>query len=132
MSESFQHTGPVVLALKKATDELGLVFGIAIACTVGGEPYVDLDDHHIPDDVMLKGALDFAKNRSSKVMHEGENVGEVVFMWPLTKEVAEAFDLEAPFTGLLVAVQPSDDETLEKYKSGELPAFSIAGTGVFE
>lgn len=120
-----------VLKILKSTDgQRGLVFGHAIVCKIGGEPYVDTQDHHIPEDVMLDAAAEFAAgDRAMKVMHDGEVVGEVLFMWPHTTDVAEAFGLSADVTGLMVGVKPSSPEVLEKFHSGELSGFSIAGDG---
>lgn len=126
---------PKFVPLRKddSAPELGVVFGMVIVCKSGGEPYVDLHDHHITEEAMLGAAVEFMeKGKGMEVMHEGEVLGDVLFMWPQTTEVAEAFGLPADTTGLMVGVKPSTPETLQKFKSGELTGFSIGGTGWIE
>lgn len=111
----------------KVNEELGLVMGYAIVCCEDGEPYFDLQGDHIPEDAMLKASLDFMENsRTAKEMHDGDEKGTVVFAWPMTSEVAKAFDIEVNKTGLMIAVRP-DEDMLEKFRSGELTGFSIGG-----
>jgi phage head maturation protease len=113
--------------LQKFDEELGLVMGYAIVCTEGGEPYFDLHGDHITEDAMLKAATDFMENsRTAKEMHTGESRGTITFAWPMTSDIAKAFDIETERTGLLIAMRP-DEEMLEKFKSGELRGFSIGG-----
>ena len=118
----------------KVDDELGLVFGYAIICAKNGEDYFDLQDDHIPEDVMLKSALDFMENSQvAREMHgktpEGQRkqAGTVFFAFPLTADIAKALDIETSTTGLLIAVKP-DAAMLAKFKSGELTGFSIGGS----
>lgn len=106
--------------------DLGVVFGYAIVCTEDGEPYYDLQGDHIPEATMLNAATEFAKEPTIKMMHKGEAVGELSFMFPLTEEIAKAFDIETDKTGLLVGVRPEPD-VLEKMQSGELSGFSVGG-----
>ncbi|MGI9491970.1 MAG: XkdF-like putative serine protease domain-containing protein [Geminicoccaceae bacterium] len=115
----------------KVDAELGLVLGFAIVCKVDGEPYFDLQDDHIPEDSMLKAATDFMENsREAKEMHEGGRIGDIVFAFPLTEDIAKAFDIQTKTTGLMIAMKPCDDETLEKFRSGEFTGFSIGGLRV--
>ena len=117
----------------KVDESLGLVFGFAIICKEGGEDHFDLQLDHVPEDVMLKGSLDFAKGkRVAKEMHQGDSVGDVVFMFPLTSEIAESLDIVTKYTGLLIAMQPDDPEILRKFAEGEYTGFSIGGTAVNE
>ena len=112
-------------------ESLGIVLGIAIICEKDGEKYFDLQGDHIPEDVMLKAAVDFAQgSRVAAEMHKSvEQRGEIIFMFPLTSEVKKAYDIEADFTGLLIAMKP-DEEMLTKFKTGELTGFSIGGSCV--
>ena len=123
--ESFELRAEVV----KVDATLGLIMGYAIICTEEGEPYFDLQGDHVPEDAMLKAALDFMENsRVAKEMHDGDQVGTVVFAWPMTADIAKAFDILTRRTGLMVAVRPSDKGMLEKFQLGELTGFSIGGT----
>lgn len=111
----------------KVDQDLGLVFGWALVCEENGEPYFDTQGDHITEKAMLEAAADFCEHsRANKSMHEGEVRGPVVFTWPLTKEVAKAFNIQTDRTGLMIAVKP-DTESLEKFKQGEYRMFSIGG-----
>lgn len=105
----------------------GLVLGWSVQCTQDGEPFYDSQGDHIPEDSMLAAASGFMQSaRTAKAMHAGEPVGSIVFAWPMTAEVAKAFQIETPITGLMVAMKP-DAESLAKFKSGEYTGFSIGG-----
>ena len=115
----------------KVDDELGLVFGWAIVCKVDGEDFLDSQNDHIPEESMLKAAVDFMENsRVAKEMHDGEQVGEFVFAFPLTEETAAAMDITTKFTGLMVAMKPADPAILTKFKDGTYTGFSIGGSRV--
>jgi hypothetical protein len=113
----------------KVDDALGLVFGFAIVCNEGGQPYYDLQGDHIPEESMVKAAADFMQHsRVAKEMHAGEQVGGILFAFPLTTEIAKAMGLGEPArTGLMVAMKPDSAEVLEKFRSGEYTGFSIGG-----
>ena len=115
--------------ITKVDADLGLVMGFAIVSLENGEPYFDLQDDHIPEDVMLEASLDFMENSQiAKEMHSGEQVGAVVFAWPMTTEIAKSFDIVVKKTGLMIAMKPSDPEMLERFRKGDLTGFSIGGT----
>lgn len=112
----------------KVNDELGLILGFAIVSTEDGEPHFDLQGDHIPEDAMMKAALDFMRNsRQAKEMHKGDAIGDVVFAFPLTDEVAKALEITTKRTGLLIGVKPDSDEALAKARAGEYRGFSIGG-----
>ena len=122
-NENFDIRAEVV----KVDDSLGLVMGYAIVCTEDGEPYFDLQGDHVPDDAMLKAALDFMENSQvAKEMHTGEQAGSVVFAFPMTDEIAKAFGILTNRTGLMIAMKPNDD-MLKRFQLGELTGFSIGG-----
>lgn len=119
----------------KVNDELGLVMGFAIICKHAGqdgttlEDYFDLHGDHIPEDAMLKASADYMLNsRLGKVMHAGEDVGDIVFAWPLTKDVCDEFEITTKRTGLMIAWKPRDPEVLKMFKDGKLKGFSIGGS----
>jgi len=115
----------------KVDASLGLVFGWAIVCKVNGEPYVDLQDDHIPEQAMLEATTEFMKSdRTAMDMHLGEDAilkGSIVMAFPLTTEIAKAFGIASDRTGLMIAMQPEDDTILAKFESGEYTGFSIGG-----
>lgn len=113
----------------KVDDSLGIVFGWGIICSENGEPYIDLQEDHIREPNMLKAAAKFADgDRVAKEMHQGGPAGTVLFVYPLTAEIAKSLGLETKRTGMLVGMRPVP-EMLAKFKSGELRGFSIGGRG---
>jgi hypothetical protein len=128
--------------IAKVNDELGLVFGYAVVCKeldiskAAGDrvmvEHYDTQGHHIPEEVMLKAATDFALNsRASKDMHKGESVQSAVFNFPMTEDIAKALGITIEKSGWLIALKPTP-AILAKYKSGEYTGFSIGGTGSLE
>ncbi len=117
-----------VARILKVDDELGLVLGWAIICTIEGQEYFDKQGDFIPDESMLAAATDFMLNsRVAKEMHVGEEKGTVVFAWPMTAEIAKAFGIETNQTGLMIAMKPDNPEMLEKFRDGTYNGFSIGG-----
>jgi len=111
----------------KFDEELGLVMGYIIICKQDGEDYFDLHGDHIPEHAMLKAATEFMENsRTAKEMHSGDARGTIVFAWPMTTDIAKAFNIETNTTGLMIAMRP-DEEMLQKFKDGTLTGFSIGG-----
>ena len=101
--------------------------GYTIVCAEDGEPYFDLQGDHIPEEAMLKAALDFMEHSQMACeMHDGEPAGTVVFAFPMTADIAKALDIEAKKTGLIIAMRPGPS-MLAKFQSGELTGFSIGG-----
>lgn len=130
MSEEFKKEDKNIF---KVDDELGLVLGFALVSKIDGEPYFDLQGDHIPEDAMLEASLDFmANSRVGKEMHQGDQIGSIVFAFPLTTEIAKQFDIKTKMTGLMIGFKPDDDETLQKFKDGTLTGFSIGGRRISE
>lgn len=111
----------------KVDDSLGLVFGWAIVCTKNGEPYFDTQDDNIPEDSMLKASADFMQNsRVAKDMHRGDEIGPIVFAWPMTADIAKSMGIQTSTTGLMIAMLPPPD-ILQKFRDGDYTGFSIGG-----
>ena len=128
MSKMLQAT-----EIMKVDDSLGLVFGFAIVSKIDGEAHFDRQADHIPEEVMLKGAFEFAKNqRVAKEMHRGDAIGSIVFMFPLTTEIAKSLDITTKRTGLLIAMKPEDPAVMEKFQDGTYTGFSIGGSAINE
>lgn len=126
MTDKFETAATVC----KVDESLGLVFGWAIICKQDGEDYFDVQGDNIPEDSMLKASADFmANSRVAKEMHDGEQIGDVVFAWPMTSEIAKAMGIETKNTGLMIAMKPATD-VLKRFKSGEYTGFSIGGQRV--
>jgi len=130
MSERIEKSAEVQVA--KVSDE-GVVYGFAIVSKEGGEEHYDTQGDHIPEDVMRSASTEFMSNeRTMKEMHMGLIKGRVLHSLPLTGELAEGLDIQTEKTGWIIGVKPSDDATLQKFRSGELTGFSIGGLGSFE
>lgn len=120
-------TFQVQAKILKVDRQLGLVFGWAMVSKVAGVDYWDTQDEHIPEDAMLEAATDFMQNsRVTTEMHRDADGGSVVFAFPMTTEIAKAYGIETPQTGLMIAAKPGR-EALEKFASGEYTGFSIGG-----
>lgn len=124
MSQDFITTTNIV----KADESLGLVFGFAMVSKIDGKPHFDLHGHHIPDETVVKSLYKFASNPVAKEMHTGEQIGEYLFMFPLTEDIAKSLGIESKQHGALVAMKPYDKEIIKKFASGEYTGFSIGGT----
>lgn len=121
----------------KVDTGLGLIFGFAMVCKIGGEDYYDTQGDHITEQAMLEASTEFAK--SSRVacdMHARDDTGvpvqggAVIHTFPLTSEIAKSLGIETPQTGLLIAMAPDDPELLEKARNGEYTGFSIGGARI--
>lgn len=110
------------------SEEQRMVWGWASVSTIKDALLLDLQNDAIEGDELVKMATDFMEAvRTSKRMHQGEQVATVVHSLPLTKEIAGAFGIDVPEEGWIVGVKVHDDETWEMVKSGELSGFSIGG-----
>lgn len=112
---------------------LGLVIGFAIVCTEDGQPYFDVQGDHIPEDAMLKAAVEFmGASRMASAQHNGSNVGTILFAFPLTGDIARALDISSQRTGLLIAMKPSDPVVMQKFVDGTYTGFSIGGRRILD
>ncbi len=115
-------------SIAKVDESLGLVIGWALISKIDGEPHFDTQGDHIPEEAMLEATLDFmAEARVAKEMHKGDQIGDIVFGFPLTTEIAKALDIETKTTGFLIGFKPSSEEILTKFKDGTYTGFSIGG-----
>ena len=114
-------------AFFKVDETAQIAYGWAIVCTENGQEYVDLQGDHIPEDVMVKAAIDFAANsRVGKDMHAGDRIGDCLFTYPITKNSAE-LGVPTAKTGLLIGFKPDDPAMLDLIKQGKRTGFSIGG-----
>lgn len=119
----------------KVDEELGLVFAWGIVCTIDDEEYYDLQGDHIPEASMLKHSSEFMlTKRETGEMHARTDAGTIpekgtiVFAFPLTREVAKAFGINARVSGLMIGAKFDDESILQKFKDGEYTGFSIGGS----
>jgi hypothetical protein len=130
VAEDFNTMVPDEPLFKAVEHEgLGVFCGWAIVCTKGGEQYFDLHGDHIPDEAMAKAALDYSlAGRDGKIMHDGEVVGDLVWLWPETRKMADAFGIQTEVTGLRVGYKPRDERTAKLFRDGKIRGFSIGGS----
>ena len=108
--------------------ELGLVFGYAAVMKQKGEDYYDHANENFTDESIVEATVDFMMNkRVVGEMHEEDEGGSVVFAWPMTEEIAKAFEITTDTYGLMIAIKPENAETLAKFENGEYTGFSIGG-----
>lgn len=120
----FEKTGEFF----KVDQELGIAYGWAIVSSENGAPYFDLQGDHIPEDVMVEALLDFSKNsRVGKDMHAGEQTGEHVFLYPMTKATMSGLGISGGKTGAIVGYKPTNKADLAQIAAGTRTGFSIGG-----
>jgi cation transport regulator ChaB len=107
-----------------------IVWGWASVSTMKGELVTDLQGDRIAPDQMEKMADRFMRSaRAAKAMHDGEDVGEVIHSFPLTKELAEAFDLGTDREGWITGTYIKSDDEWAKVVKGEYRGLSIGARG---
>lgn len=105
-----------------------MLFGFAIVSKANGERHFDLQGDHLPDSAILRAAEKFSKaDRVAKLMHEGEPVGEVVFVFPMTEEVVKSLNIKTDKYGLLIGMRVEHSGIIKGIKEGVLKGFSIGG-----
>lgn len=124
-------------SVAKVDAALGLVCGWGIICcekNAAGdwEDHYDLQGDHISEDVMMKAVADFMlSSREAHDMHTGNRIGTVVESFALTKDIAEAYEIQTDKTGWMIKMRPSPD-ILAKYVDGTYTGFSIGGACSYE
>lgn len=123
-SESFTCSAKIT----KLDNEKRLVYGFASVIEENGQTVIDRQDDIIKPDELVKAAHKFISDaRVAKMMHDGEQVGEVVESIVFTEDVQEALGIDLNKVGWFIAMKIHNDDVWEKFKSGELEAFSIGG-----
>lgn len=112
----------------KVDDDLGLVFCWGMICKIAGEEYFDTQDDHIPEEAMLEALTNFMlESQIVKEMHQGGPVGQALFAFPLTEDIMKAYGITCDRTGAMIAIKPSSEEVLEKFRNGTYTGISIGG-----
>lgn len=120
----------IEVKVSKRSDAQRIVWGWASVSTIDGKPFYDHHGDYWPPEEMLKTANEFMKDvRTLKAMHTGKQIGRVIHSFPLTAEIAKAFDITTDKEGWIVGTYVEDDAEWEKAKRGEFPGFSIGGWG---
>jgi hypothetical protein len=117
------------ISVTDVNESLGIVFGWGMVTDINDQPYYDLDNQHIPSDLMVKATSAFMEtSRISNDSHTTIDIGTVVHSFPLSSEIAASMGITSMIKGWMVGVKPSP-EILAKFVSGEYKGFSIEGTG---
>ena len=112
----------------KLDSERRIAWGWASVSTMKGELVTDLQGDIITTAEMEKMADRFMMSaRTAKAMHEGDSIGEVIHSFPLTNELAKAFDMDTDREGWIIGMKIYDAEVWDSFKRGELAGFSIGG-----
>ena len=112
----------------KLDTERRIVWGWASVSTIKGEIVTDLQGDRMAPAVMSKMADGFMRSvRTAKAMHDGDGVGEVIHSFPLTKELADAFDIQTDREGWITGTYIKSDEEWAKVLKGEYKGLSIGG-----
>ncbi len=120
------------VSVTEVDQSLGIVFGWGMVTDINNEPYYDLDNQHIPSDLMVKSTSVFMETaRVSNDSHTPVDIGVVVHSFPLSTEIAKSMGITSNISGWMVGVKP-DADTLAKFVSGEYKGFSIEGSGALK
>lgn len=131
LAEGPQDPFSIEVKIDKVDAELGIVFGYAIVCTEKNDQYFDLHDDHIPESSMLEATAKYmAGSRIAKDMHAGEPCGQVVYGFPMTREIAKSLNITIERSGFIVGMKPDSADMLVKFRDGEYTGFSIGGRRV--
>ena len=116
------------LQVLKIDDDQRIIYGWASVTTYKGELVVDLQGDVIKTDTLHKSINEFMKGvRVGKLNHSGEQVGQIVHSFPMSKEICEALGIQSDKEGWITGYHVTNDELWKAVKSGEYAEFSIGG-----
>ena len=112
----------------KIDEDQRIIFGWGSVTTHKGELVVDLQGDVIKTDTLHKAINEFMKGvRVGKLNHSGEQVGQIVHSFPMSKDICAALGIQSDKEGWITGYHVTDDALWEKVKSGEYAEFSIGG-----
>lgn len=112
----------------KIDEDQRIIYGWASVTTYNGELVVDLQGDVIKTDTLHKSINEFMKGvRVGKLNHSGEQVGQIVHSFPMSKEICEALGIQSDKEGWITGYHVTDDTLWQKVKSGDYAEFSIGG-----
>jgi hypothetical protein len=115
--------------IAKLDDERHVVWGWASVYAEKGQVVTDHQDDQLDEDTVVTAAHEFIRNeRIGKMMHAGEQVGEIVESIVFTKDLQKALGIDLGKEGWLIGMHVSDPAVWSRVKSGELKSFSIGAT----
>jgi hypothetical protein len=117
----------------KVDEEQRIIYGWASVTTHKGELVVDRQGDVIKTETLHKSVNDFMENvRVGKLMHAGEQVGQIVHSFPISKEICDALGIQSDMEGWITGYKVYDDALWEDVKVGKYAAFSIGGAAIKE
>jgi len=117
----------------KVDEEQRIIFGWASVTKVNDELVVDLQGDVIETETLHKAVNEFMENvRVGKLMHEGEQVGQIIHSFPVSKDIMSALGIQTDKEGWITGYKVYDDALWEDVKSGKYAAFSIGGAAIKE
>lgn len=112
----------------KVDEEQRIIYGWASVTTHKGEYVVDRQGDIIRTETLHKAINEFMEDvRVGKLMHEGEQVGQIIHSFPVTKDICAALGIQSDMEGWIVGYKVYDDALWEDVKIGKYGAFSIGG-----
>lgn len=116
------------IKILKIDEEQRIIYGWASVTTLKGEHIVDLQGEVIKTDTLHKAINEFMKGvRVGKLNHSGEQVGQIVHSFPMSKDICEALGIQSDKEGWITGYHVTDDTLWEKVKAGDYAEFSIGG-----
>jgi len=123
----------------KIDEEQRMVYGWASVVSKNGVEVEDLHGDIIQPEVLEKAATQFMKEvRVGAEMHERDaknqpiQKADIIHSFVLTNDIMKLLGISSQQEGWIIGAFIKDDALWAKYKSGEYPAFSIAGDGMFQ
>ena len=117
----------------KIDEEHRIIYGWASVTTNKGEYVVDRQGDVIKTETLHKAVNEFMKGvRVGKLMHMGEQVGQIVHSFPITKEICSALGIQSDKEGWITGYFVEDDNLWADVKSGKYASFSIGGRAIKE
>jgi hypothetical protein len=112
----------------KIDEDQRIIYGWASVTTYKGELVVDLQGDVIKTDTLHKSINEFMKGvRVGKLNHSGEQVGEILHSFPMSKDICEALGIQSDKEGWITGYHVTNDDLWRAVKSGEYAEFSIGG-----
>jgi hypothetical protein len=126
--EAVMKQQPTEGKILKIDEEQRIIYGWASVSTYKDELVVDLQGDVIKTDTLHKSVNEFMKGvRVGKLNHQGEQVGQILHSFPMTKGICEALGIQSDKEGWITGYHVTNDALWDKVKSGEYAEFSIGG-----
>ena len=120
----------IPFTVAKADPDQRLIFGWASVVEQDGQLVIDKQGDIILPEDLEKAAYDFVLYaRKHGEMHDRIGTGQLVESMVFTREKQAALGVDLKKVGWWVGFKVNDDKTWAAHKRGELPEFSIGGSG---